>query len=360
MTQSSSPPTDLFDVTFLVGPERQPVRAHKFVLAISSDVFKKMFYSDFPSEDEITIDDIDKAVFEIMLNHTYHREFAVNTENINDVLYTAEKYNLTALIKVCANFVSSMTTTGNAHDILNKYQHFNSTIINDKCLSIISDDPLNLFKSDTFVTLKSDVIRTIFKQPRLNCSINDMKTALLNWLNHNKFTEADTFEDDLYEVLEKHLQVSKLDILSKLNTENILRYPQSFSNYANFDFIREKFVKNNVYIHGIGLLLGLHTGAIDKELVTMTFIKNSTVLRTITQLVQKDEPKNGCTIQEVFFEKVMVKCDLNDTFNIEVKFQSKEYRSCLKRRLGHENSVISYVIYTEINPEEHLNLISSN
>jgi hypothetical protein len=360
MTQSSSPPTDLFDVTFLVGPERQPVRAHKFALAISSDVFKRMFYSNFRTENEIKINDINIAVFKIMLNHIYHREFVVNAENINDVFYAADKYNLTALKKVCSQFVSSMTTTENAAEVLGQYQHFNSPIINDKCLSIISDDPLNFFKSDTFVTLESDVIRTIFKQPRLNCSVNDMKSALLNWLSHNQFTQADIFGDEHYEVLEELMQVSKLDILTKLNTENILRYPQSYSYYANFSFIREKFVKNNVFIHGIGLILGLQRGAMDKELVTITFFKNSTGLRTITQLVQKDEPKNCCTIQEVFFEKVLVKCDLNETFNIEVKFQSKDYRSCLQRRLGQGTSVISYVIYTEINPEEHLNLISRN
>jgi hypothetical protein len=353
MTQSSTTLTDLFDVTFVVGPERQPIRAHKLALAISSNVFEKMFLSNFPSEDEIMIDDIDQAVFEIMLNHIYHREF--NAENIIDVLYAAEKYDLTALKKVCSNFVSSMTTTENAPEILGKYQHFNNTTINEKCLSIISDDPLNFFKSDTFVTLKSDVIRTIFKQPRLNCSVNDMKSALLNWLKHNQCTEADIFVDDLYDILEKNLQISKMDIITKKYTKNVLCHPHRCSDYEYIDHTSEKIEKNNVFIHGIGLLFGKKNNYIDKELVTITLEKNFNVLRKITQLVEKEEPKNCCTIQDVFFQKVMVKCDLNDIFYIKVRFESHNLRSCFKYRPSMDDdrdsiSVISHLICTEINP----------
>lgn len=45
----------------------QRIRAHKFVLAANSPVFKTMFYGPIPVKDEIVITDVSLEVFQSML-----------------------------------------------------------------------------------------------------------------------------------------------------------------------------------------------------------------------------------------------------------------------------------------------------
>jgi hypothetical protein len=54
------------DVTFLVGPDQIPIKAHKMVLAVNSKVFHAMFYGEFveKDKDKISIDDITPDIFQ--------------------------------------------------------------------------------------------------------------------------------------------------------------------------------------------------------------------------------------------------------------------------------------------------------
>jgi hypothetical protein len=147
-----------------------------------------MFFSDFPSQNEIKIDDIDRGVFEIMLDCIYGRDFILNTTNMVDVMYAAEKYNLSNLKKFCSNFVVSVVQKENALTILGQFHNFNVIAINEKCLAIISDDPIYYLQSEKFGEVDADVVRLIFNQSRLNCSVADMTEACHNWLCHNNLT----------------------------------------------------------------------------------------------------------------------------------------------------------------------------
>ena len=55
------------DVTFLVGPDQAPIKAHKYMLASASPVFYSMFEGPFAEKGEVIIPDIEREAFQDML-----------------------------------------------------------------------------------------------------------------------------------------------------------------------------------------------------------------------------------------------------------------------------------------------------
>jgi len=103
---STSPPADVRFVFHASeaqgegqGGSRQ-VRAHKLILAITSDVFSREFYGSMKSEDEIEIKDASCDVFQAMIDFIYGKEVNLIACDMNFIcaLYNvAEKYNIVAL-----------------------------------------------------------------------------------------------------------------------------------------------------------------------------------------------------------------------------------------------------------------------
>ena len=55
------------DVTFKVGEDQTPVKAHKYMLISRSPVFYTMFEGSMPEKGDITVPDIDQTTFNAML-----------------------------------------------------------------------------------------------------------------------------------------------------------------------------------------------------------------------------------------------------------------------------------------------------
>jgi hypothetical protein len=75
------------DVTFLVGPEKIPIKAHKTALAFNSEVFHAMFYGGLTAEDNISIDDITPGIFQQLVNSVHGKNVNLNTSNVTQILY---------------------------------------------------------------------------------------------------------------------------------------------------------------------------------------------------------------------------------------------------------------------------------
>ncbi len=58
----------LSDVTFLIGPEKVPIKSHRLILALSSPVFTSMFYSPMlENQDIIEIPDCRPDAFQALI-----------------------------------------------------------------------------------------------------------------------------------------------------------------------------------------------------------------------------------------------------------------------------------------------------
>jgi BTB/POZ domain len=212
--------TDSCDITFLVGPQKQVVQGNKFVLGYNSPVFHRMFFTDFPSENEIIVPDVDAEAFETMINGISGQEVDLNAENVASVYKVAEKYDLRLLRQMCKTFVVNSVDLTNALAYLNMFHHYNESEINEKCLSIILDEPLQFFKQPDFLGASADVVHSIFTQSSINCSFGDMKTALSAWMTNNGLNFSDP---QWYEAIETHLSITRNQLETKKMRQNLFR-----------------------------------------------------------------------------------------------------------------------------------------
>ena len=80
----------------------QEIRAHKFILALVSDVFQKEFYGGLKEDGSVEIKDVSKESFEAMINFIYNMKTDLinyNFEILCSLYYLGDKYNIIALKK---------------------------------------------------------------------------------------------------------------------------------------------------------------------------------------------------------------------------------------------------------------------
>ena len=88
----------------------QEVRAHKFILALVSDVFQKEFYGGMRDDGSVNIKDASRESFEAMINFIYNVKTDLNEFKIEilcSLYYLAEKYNINALKKEALSTISN-------------------------------------------------------------------------------------------------------------------------------------------------------------------------------------------------------------------------------------------------------------
>jgi len=105
-SSASNIPTD---VKFLFKEEEEDgrktvkeVNAHKFILALVSDVFRTGFYGALPDEGTIDIKDAQKEHFEAMIDYIYNRRVDLSTYDLDTLcaLYClGDKYNINILME---------------------------------------------------------------------------------------------------------------------------------------------------------------------------------------------------------------------------------------------------------------------
>jgi len=76
------------------------IRAHKFILALASDVFKNGFYGGLAEDSIIEVKDVTKESFGAMIDFIYNKKTDLQTyefENLCTLYYLADKYNINVL-----------------------------------------------------------------------------------------------------------------------------------------------------------------------------------------------------------------------------------------------------------------------
>jgi len=97
------------DVKFLFKEEDEDgnvtvkeIKAHKFILALVSDVFRMGFYGGFPDNGSIDIIDVKKEPFKAMIDYIYNNGVDIGTYDL-DMLCTlyclGDKYNINILVE---------------------------------------------------------------------------------------------------------------------------------------------------------------------------------------------------------------------------------------------------------------------
>jgi len=96
------------DVKFIFKDEEEgmttvkEINAHRFILALASDVFKRGFYGSMTDNGSIEIKDVSKESFEAMIDYIYNKKNYLEIYDLDtlcSLYYLGDKYNINKLIR---------------------------------------------------------------------------------------------------------------------------------------------------------------------------------------------------------------------------------------------------------------------
>ena len=147
------------DVT-LVAADKEEFRAHKAILAAQSDFFKTRFSSRWQdqksaeSSDKVELTDVPGTVMEVMLSYMYTGEVAAIEKVATSVLPFAEEYGLEGLRKMCEQSLAKSLTSDNVVDLLITANAHNALDLKKVCMDYISSNVVSVKKSEGWRKLK--------------------------------------------------------------------------------------------------------------------------------------------------------------------------------------------------------------
>ncbi|XP_049299209.1 kelch-like protein 41 [Anopheles funestus] len=175
----------LSDVTFIVGHEKQRIYASKMHLVTVSEYFYTMFYGNFAEakRDEIELKDEHPETFITILRLIYGAKVDINFENIHDIFDRIRMYLLpNEYCKPLINFLmDQIVDYDTAMKIFRKNLHFKFELVDKACTTYIKNNPLYYFDQDDYTTLEEEIIRKIVSMQEINCTKEQLLSAVEKW-----------------------------------------------------------------------------------------------------------------------------------------------------------------------------------
>ena len=167
------------DITFKVGPEGKEFFGHKFLLSMTSKVFRAMLmpeYQGLEVPEAIGIPDVHPTAFMTLLRFIYRNETVVDKDMIQETLYVGEKYNVEGFLKSMEKCLDSKTVI----EFLPLVARVGPThVLYEKCLSLVKGD-LDI-KSEAFLQLDTQILHSILKSDDIKVKEVDLFNAYVKW-----------------------------------------------------------------------------------------------------------------------------------------------------------------------------------
>ena len=158
------------------------IPAHKFLLAISSQVFYVMFYDELAEKkDSIDISDCDHKSLLELFRFVYSDEVNLNADNVMQVLYLAKKYMFPSLAEKCSEFLRENLDASNVFYVLPDVQKYEEKDLESHCWEVIDKKTDGAVKSDGFVTIKKSVLEELVERESLNVREVELFKAVDCW-----------------------------------------------------------------------------------------------------------------------------------------------------------------------------------
>lgn len=128
------------------------------------------------------IKDVSVDGFKEFLQFFYLNEVKITIENIADVMYLAEKYDVAGCMRFCEQFLLKQHLTGS--DILSAFElsiKFERSELKGFLKKQIREDPLIVFSSDKFKICTKETMKHILKIKCLNCEPNEVFEGCMKW-----------------------------------------------------------------------------------------------------------------------------------------------------------------------------------
>ncbi|CAC5401246.1 BTBD3_6 [Mytilus coruscus] len=180
------------DVTFLVGENCKPIKAHRYMLCSRSPVFHTMFQGSMPETNNINVPDIDENTFDLVLKYIYSDEIEITNENVRDILYAADKYMLSRVKQKCSDLLKKTARSSDAVVALSTASQFHLGVLQRESLQFIESNTKACLASVHASNLSKECVEIILQSDYLSCTETDICKFFLTWTD--KFIEAANVE----------------------------------------------------------------------------------------------------------------------------------------------------------------------
>ena len=159
------------------------IPCHKFILAVSSPVFYKMFYGDLKEpSDYIDLPDCDSEGFLEFLRFFYCDEVKLTGDCVIQVLYLAKKYMIPSLADRCRSFLEKNINAKNVLDVLPVVEEMEEAHLYSVCWKVIDTRTAKVLESAPDAILEGNThLVPILKRDSLDVQEVDVFQAVNRW-----------------------------------------------------------------------------------------------------------------------------------------------------------------------------------
>lgn len=241
------------DVTFRVGRDKTPIKAHKYMLASRSPVFYTMFEGSLPETGEINVPDIDENIFQIILRYIYSDELTLSNENVKDTLYAADKYMLWKVKMSCSDYLKVTACSCDASVALQAACQFGLKELQETSLAYIESNTEQCLSSEHTMQLPKECMEIILRSDTLSCSETDILKCVLKWAKV-RCTEAkqEIKEGNLRNIIGNLLPLVRFPLVDKeyfatvISDADLLTLPEIVSVFRSHYGVPNIFFSNEI------------------------------------------------------------------------------------------------------------------
>lgn len=176
-------------------------KAHKIVLASSSEYFRRLFTSKMKEEhqEEIVIKGISTVAFSVCFDHMYGKNINVyNDYNMVDILEAADMFHLTDLTEKCVNVLNSDLNADNCvviYCLADRYSHISENLKRKAETFICINAETLLTDPDTLNILPEEIMKFLLSCEQVIIPEElDLLKTLEKWINYNKQQRSKHYE----------------------------------------------------------------------------------------------------------------------------------------------------------------------
>ena len=156
--------------------------AHKYVLAISSRVFKEMFYNQTrKAVQTIHLPDYNSKAIEGFFGFIYKEECPTDYEKDLDVLRLIKYYEIISYDAVCSTLFQRNAEVQNNCKFLDVFLEVKAKALAEICLDRIDLYAEEYFASEYFLEIKQSTLLMVLNRDTLGCNETDIFKAVVQW-----------------------------------------------------------------------------------------------------------------------------------------------------------------------------------
>lgn len=140
------------------------------------------------NEKEITINEIDGEILELLINYCYAGKIQINEENVERILSTACLFQISSVVTACCNFLGKQLHFSNALGFVMFADQQNCNDLYQLSLDFVESNFMEVYqRSEEFLQMDVEQITKLLRNENLNVnSEEDVFKALKRWINHTE------------------------------------------------------------------------------------------------------------------------------------------------------------------------------